>query len=80
MKCVNLKRVVVTTGISNGEVLLSNRVYKQKHQRFYRIPIKQDKRRLWLAAIQRKDFNPPLDAVICSAHFIGGEDYMKQLD
>ena len=53
---------------------------REKGIRFYRIPVKQDKRRLWLAAIRRKDFNPPPDAAICSAHFIGGKDYMKQLD
>jgi len=28
---------------------------------------------MWLAAIGRKDFDPPSDAAICSVHFIGGK-------
>ena len=51
-----------------------------KGSRFYIIPIKQDKHRLWQATMRRNDFNPPPDAVICSVHFIEGENNMKQLD
>ena len=43
---------------------------------FYRIPVKPDKCRLWLATMRRKDFNPPSDAAICSAHFVGGKYHM----
>ena len=46
---------------------------RSKGKRFYRISVKPDKRRLWLATMQRKDFNPPPDAAICSIHFIGDE-------
>ena len=38
--------------------------------KFYRILIKKEKRRRWLSAINRKDFDPPPDACICSAHFV----------
>ena len=40
---------------------------------FYRIPVKESKRMLWLNAIGRKDFNPKPHTVICSQHFVGGE-------
>ena len=51
-----------------------------KGLRFYRIPAKQDKHRLWLAAMKRKDFNPSPDTVIYSVHFIGCENNAKLLD
>ena len=41
--------------------------------KFYRIPIKEPKRSLWLNAINRKDFYPKSNTVICSQHFVGGE-------
>ena len=41
---------------------------------FYRIPVKEPKRTLWLNAIGRKDFNPKPHTVICSQHFVGGEE------
>ena len=43
----------------------ANRVTKEtqaKEIKFYRIPVNPDKHRLWLAAMQRKDFNPLPDA------------------
>ena len=43
------------------------------------VSVKQDKCRLWLAAMRRKDLNPPPDAVIYSIHFIGDENNIKQL-
>ena len=46
---------------------------RAKGIKFYRIPVNLDKRRLWLAAMQRKDFNSSPDAAICSVHFIGGK-------
>ena len=43
--------------------------------KFYRIPITEPKRTLWLNAIGRKDFQPKSHTVICSQHFVGGELY-----
>ena len=34
--------------------------------------MKKEKRRIWLSAINRKNFDPPADACICSEHFVGG--------
>ena len=50
---------------------------RDKGIKFYRIPLNPQKRRLWLAAIGRKDFDPPPDAAICSVHFVGGENINK---
>ena len=41
--------------------------------KLYRIPVKPDKCRLWLATMRRKDFNPPSDAAICSVYFVEGD-------
>ena len=46
---------------------------RSKGIKFYRIPVKPYKRRLWLAAMRRKDLNPPPDPAICSVHFTGGK-------
>ena len=46
---------------------------------FYRIPVKESKRMLWLNAIGRKDFNPKPHTVICSQHFVGGEQLYSDL-
>ena len=43
--------------------------------KFYRIPVTEPKRTLWLNAIGRKDFQPKSHTVICSQHFVGGELY-----
>lgn len=40
---------------------------------FYRIPADPDKRRQWLAAIGRKDFNATQYTRLCSKHFISGK-------
>ena len=53
----------------------SNRDTKEsrlKGIKFYRIPVGKEKRQKWLKAINRKDFDPPPDACICSVHFVGG--------
>ena len=53
----------------------NNRDTKESRGRglkFYCILVNVEKRRLWLSAINRKDFNPPSDAAICSDHFVGG--------
>jgi len=41
--------------------------------KFYRIPVRPDRRHLWLKAIRRKNFNPSRHAVISSEHFVGGK-------
>lgn len=46
---------------------------KEKGIRFYRLPQDPIKRRLWLTAINRKDYNPGPNTYICSEHFVGGE-------
>ena len=40
---------------------------------FYRIPADPNTRRLWLAAINRKDFHPSQYTRLCSKHFISGK-------
>ena len=40
--------------------------------KFYRIPVKEPKRTLWLNAIRRHNFQPKQHTVICSQHFVGG--------
>ena len=42
---------------------------------FCRLPKDPERRRLWLAAIHRKKYNPPLesDVRVCGLHFINGE-------
>jgi len=42
--------------------------------RFYRIPVEPERRRVWLNALRRKDFDPKPDACICSKHFISGKE------
>ena len=39
---------------------------------FYRIPLTEPKRTLWLNAIKRVNFEPKQHSVICSKHFVGG--------
>ena len=46
---------------------------KEKGINFYRIPAKEEKRRLWLNAIRRNDYNPGPNTYICSDHFVGGK-------
>ena len=59
----------------------TNRDTKEKSIKFYRIPVEPTKRRLWLNAINRKNFNPSPNATICSEHFVGGmfSVYLKLL-
>ena len=40
--------------------------------KLYRIPVDKEKQKKWLKAVNRKHFDPPLDACICSVHFAGG--------
>ena len=47
--------------------------------KFYRIPVAKEKRRRWLGAINRRDFNPPPNACICSVHFVGGKESYSTL-
>ena len=71
------KRVAIVTMVRScsavGCVNRDTKENRDKGIKFYRIPVNPERRRLWLAAIGRKDFDPPPDAVICSVHFIGGK-------
>ncbi|XP_037789354.1 THAP domain-containing protein 2-like [Penaeus monodon] len=68
----------------------ANRQVKGLSLSFCRLPKCPERRRLWLAAIRRKDYNPPLDsyARVCGIHFISGNasgdkcspDYVPTLD
>lgn len=40
---------------------------------FYRFPRESEKRRLWIAALSRKNWEPTQYSWICSNHFIGGK-------
>uniref|UniRef100_A0A8C6S5E0 THAP-type domain-containing protein n=1 Tax=Neogobius melanostomus TaxID=47308 RepID=A0A8C6S5E0_9GOBI len=40
---------------------------------FYHIPADQDRRRRWIAAINRKDWQPSKYSRICSEHFLQGK-------
>ncbi len=53
----------------------ANRQAKGSKLSFSRLPKDPERRRLWLAAINRKDYNPPLesDVRVCGIHFINGE-------
>ena len=50
----------------------SNRFYKGCGLHFYRFPVDTDRRNRWVAAVNRKDWNPTEYTWICSAHFVGG--------
>ena len=39
---------------------------------FYRFPVDPDRRRRWIAAVDRKDWEPTEYTWICSEHFITG--------
>ncbi len=46
---------------------------REQNVKFYRIPVKEPKRSLWINAIHRKDLIAKSHTVICSQHFVGGE-------
>ena len=48
-----------------------NKESRDKGIKFCHIPVEKEKRQRWLAPINRKDFDLPLDACICSVHFVG---------
>eukprot|EP00794_Sanderia_malayensis_P002714 gene2714-3139_t len=52
----------------------ANRQVKGSKLGFYRLPKEPNRRRHWLAAIRRKQYNPPLgsDVRVCGKHFISG--------
>ncbi|XP_070410399.1 uncharacterized protein [Nothobranchius furzeri] len=59
--------------ISCCAVGCSNRQGYKANVAFYRIPADEDKRRLWLAAINRKEWQPSKYTRICSEHFLQGQ-------
>ncbi|XP_019857093.1 PREDICTED: THAP domain-containing protein 4-like [Amphimedon queenslandica] len=53
-------------------VYCSNRFSKGSGLHFYRFPADPDRRNLWVAAVNRKNWQPTQYSWICSSHFIGG--------
>ena len=51
-----------------------NRAEKNGSVRFHRIPKDVERRRLWLGAIGRKDFQGTECTRLCGAHFITGNN------
>ena len=50
----------------------ANRVTKGSKVSFYRFPVDLELRRQWIAAVDRKDWQPTEHSRICSAHFVSG--------
>ena len=50
-----------------------NRYSKGNGIKFYRFPVNLDRRRLWIAALNRKDWQPSEYSWLCSDHFVTGE-------
>ena len=46
---------------------------------FYRFPVDKDRRRLWIAAVDRKEFHPTEYTRLCSQHFISGKFYIVSI-
>lgn len=51
----------------------SRRSYRGCGVSFYRIPADANRRSLWLAAINRKSWQPTEHSWLCSAHFVSGK-------
>ena len=70
----------------NGEELLCSWLYQQSYQRlyfiFYRFPVESNRRRLWIAAINRKGWEPIQYSFVRSAHISGkkSNDHLSHLD
>ena len=76
------RRVVAKMVISCCAPYCTNRANSRTRERgvsFYRIPRKGERRRLWLVAIRRKDYNPGPNTYICSDHFVGGKIVARRL-
>ena len=50
-----------------------NRYYKGCGLSFYRFPKDEDRRIMWIASVQRKDWEPNEYSWLCSAHFVIGK-------
>jgi len=51
----------------------SNRYFKGCGLKFSRFPQDPERRRKWIAAVNRKDWEPTEFTWICSTHFVGGQ-------
>ena len=51
----------------------TNRCYKGCGLEFYRFPRDSERRRQWVAAVNRKNWVPNEFSWICSSHFVGGK-------
>ena len=49
-----------------------NRFCKGNGIKFYRFPVNIDRRRRWIAAVNRKDWQPSEYSWLCSVHFVTG--------
>jgi hypothetical protein len=52
-------------------------ILEQKKVSFYRIPTEASRRREWLAAINRKNFEPTASHRLCGDHFISGNVFIS---
>lgn len=50
-----------------------NRFNKSSQISFYRLPKSKEKRRKWIAAIGRIDWDPTTETWLCSSHFVSGK-------
>ena len=62
----------VTMGKSCCAVGCTKRYYKGCGVHFYRFPKDSRRRNLWIASVNRKDWEPTEHTWICSSHFVGG--------
>ena len=57
----------------------TNRLTKGSTLSFYRFPADVERRRLWIAAINKRDLKPNEYSYICSAHFVSGKKSNEEL-
>ena len=57
----------------------TNRLTKGSTLSFYRFPADVERRRLWIAAINRRDWEPNEYSYVCSAHFVSGKKINDEL-
>ena len=51
----------------------TNRLTKENTLSFYRFPADIERRKLWITAINRRDWEPNKYSYVCSAHFVSGK-------
>lgn len=53
----------------------SQRAHPSSGVSFFVFPKEDDRRRAWISAVNRKDWQPKLSSRVCSRHFLGGRPY-----